>query len=986
MNNLKKNLLKAVFASTLLFTLFATNGFLFHHDLTEVKADDSSGYVEYDPRQIGSQYFTNWKNEYPATNEEQWHGFSDENNQCWVRFVVDVASEGDYKIFLSLNVTNLLNSQGNARFYVNNLTPIAVTPDSNVSGADNSVTGHFNQGKNVFLIEMIWNSAWFNKIFLPNSFTPVSTNVPQTYYAMNANNRGLKLDYGSNSNNLFDPDYILDAGFIYPEGASQQITYSYFVPNTQMIFTVSETSGAEFFAYLTNTSSVEKTILYQIDNNSQESYGVPANTSNTPYSLGELSAGNHTIKFWQASDSVQRLKVHKITAVLGVTLESIDSVSGTLYGIKNGNWNFSELVVTGTDSDNNTVDISSSCTFVVNSPSLNTAGSGNDASITVSAGGLSQTFSNISYVIYNMQSLTPTQIRNQTKVLGRDLGNANYITLDYSLSGLEFNFTGRGDVFADLEVISNTNNTRFVVEVDYGEATYVSVGSNGNNQIALARNLSNGFHHIVFYKTSEAYGNQINLTGLTYIDGGVISKPVDHKLKLEVIGDSISCGVGLASDEDAYQSFAMLLAKEWNADISNVSVNGKGLVNSWDIANGWALGGPQMPEIWSKTLYYRDQSISYNYSYDADIVVINLGNNDCQSGTGTTVAQFESAMNAFNQTLKAAYGNETIIIWTFGAYTQRGWVSSLSPYIESLQDSTIKFVGLPKLNSGANNHPNASEHKTITKILKGYEDYRFLEAENYATDSTTVKTNQSNQNWSNDGFIGSMTGDNKFFEYNYNIVNSGQYLIRVGITGSNYNIKYNLDNDVVTGSQIKSTNSWYPSYGTFAEYEEINLQMTSGNHSFGLWNTTNTAYSGWINFDYVEIFPMIDLDSKEANYINAFLNETHFECSNSLDGNGFNQIVWKNLELRYQSLSSSQKSALLDNSAFVDRYVAVLTSHPTFSNFLEGANLDISNILNQLTVFESLSLSSESVVVIIVALSACITLFVFSIHKKRREF
>lgn len=939
------------------------------------------GYIEYDPRTIGSQYFTNWYNDYPATNEEQWHSpFSDENNQCWVRFVVDVEVEGDYTLYFQIGKTD----NTDARLYVNNTTEIQILGNWSYSGADNAATAHFNAGKNVFVVDLVWNYTALSKIFLPESFTPLSTDTLHTYYTMNANSRGLKLEYGLNTNNLFNPDYIFEAGFIYPNGVGQAITYSTFYPNTQIIFTVNESSESEYFAYLTNTSGGSKTLSYSIDNGSEITYAVPASTDNIPYSLGVLSSGQHEIRFWQNTDNVLRLKVHKLTAVPSTELVSIDSISGTLRGIKNDKWIYSELAVIGTYSDDTTEDITSLCTFTVNSPSLNVSGSGNNASVTVFAAGLSETFTNVNYVVAGYSSLTPNQIRNQTKILGRHTNNSEYIELDYSLSGLEFNYTGAGDIFADLDVISNTNDTRFVVEVDYGTGTYVSVASSGIDRITLASNLTNGFHHIVFYKTSEAYGNQINLTGLTFTEGAVIAKPVDHKLKLEVIGDSLSVGSRIGTGEDAYKSYVMQLAKEWNADISDISVNGKGLVNSWDIANNWQLGGPQMPEIWSKTLYYRDSSATYDNSYDADIVVVHLGNNDCQSGTGVTVQQFEEAMSSFNSALKSAYGQETIIIWTYGAFTNRNWISYLPVYVDSLNSNTIFFTGLPTLNGGQESHPSESQHQTIAQILKGYEDYRFIEAEDYGTDPSTIKTNQGGQNWSNDGYLGSMNGDKVFFEYSYITVHSGTYLMRIGLTGSAYNIKYSLDNNVVTLSDTHSTSSWYPANGTFAEYYDVNLSINNGSHNIELYNAT---LGGWVNYDYVEIFPMVDLDTKDQSFVNEFMNETHYECSASLAGRGFNTNVWKNLELRYKSLSSSEKTAILSDNEFILRYTAVLTNHPNLSNFLEGADLYIPSNSNFMLLFDDFYGDNGEMLIVMIVFSANILLILgFIIYKKRKEY
>lgn len=985
MRNLKKALFKTILGLSFIAGSTATaliSRPLESKPINVVKA--SEGYVEYDPREIGQQSFTYRNDGYPSANVEQWPAYRGSDYKCWVRFVVDVETAGDYSIFLKLNVTNTAGTWKCAYLSLSNTDRsndggyIVAWDNHTLEDADcRNDPVHFNQGLNVFLVELIWNSTKFEKIYLPEEFTPVTISEQHTYYGMNADNMGVNLET-CDHDTLFTPESIIEPGGLYPLGYSKDGL----TPNSTMTFTVDEASNSEYFAHINSTSSADKEISYSIDDGVEQTFTIPSYSSNQ-YSLGVLSSGEHTVKFWRKDDNSIKVNVSKITAVPSAELVSIDSISGTLRGIKNDKWDYSELAVTGTYSDDTTEDITSLCTFTVNSPSLNVSGSGNNASVTVSAAGLSKTFTNVNYVVVGYSSLTPNQIRNQTKILGRHTNNSEYIELDYSLSGLEFNYTGAGDIFADLDVISNTNDTRFVVEVDYGTGTYVSVASSGTDRITLASNLTDGFHHIVFYKTSEAYGNQINLTGLTFAEGAVVAKPVDHKLKLEVIGDSISVGSRLGTGEDAYKSYVMQLAKEWNADISDVSVNGKGLVKSWDIANNWQLGGPQMPEIWSKTLYYRDSNSTYDNSYDADIVVVHLGNNDCQSGTGVTVQQFKEAMSSFNSTLKSAYGEETIIIWTYGSFTNRNWISDLPAYVDSLNSNTIFFTGLPTLNGGLESHPNELEHQTIAQILKGYEDYRFIEAENYGADPSTVKTNQSGQNWSNDGYLGSMNGDKVFFEYSYITVHSGTYLMRIGLTGSNYNIKYSLDNNEVTLSDTHTTSTYYPVNGTFAEYYNVNLNINNGSHTIKLYNAT---LGGWLNYDYVELFPMVALDTKDQSFVNEFMNETHYECSASLAGRGFNTNVWKNLELRYKSLSSSEKTAILSDNEFILRYTAVLTNHPNLSNFL-GANSYIPSNNNFSLLSDDLYGDNGEMLIAIIVFSANILLILcFIIYKKRKEY
>ena len=876
---------------------------------TEVSATDYSqiidgiSYKEYDPLLIGQQSFTKRTAGGFITNTyEQWPEWKGSEYKSFTRFVVNAETAGKHKVFFKLGVQtgnqpNAYISDSAATRAANNHQVSCEKPIETTaySGVDNYYEFDFKQGKNVFLVEYIWNATEFKRILLPESVTPVDTNEPQTYYGMNADVNSVVF---LSSSDLFNPDAIMDMGQLYPENYTDGNLH--YAPNSSMTFTINEGTDFEVTAFASNSSSAAKTLNYVIDNGSTQTYSVPANANNTSFSLGNLSAGAHTIKFSAASDDAgPRLTVHKLTTTL----------------------------------------------------------------------------------LAPVTTLSISEIRQQTKILGRTFADTNYIALDYSLSGLEFDYVGGGYIFADFDIISNSNNTRFAVEIDYNDAFYVTVAS----RVAIATNLDDGFHHIAFYKTSEAYGNQINLVSLSCTQGGVISKPVDHKVKLEVIGDSISCGIGISStdNENAYESYAMKLARELNADISDISVNGKGLVNSWDIANGLTLGGPQMPEIWSKTLFYRDQSISYDNSYDADIVVVNLGNNDSDSNSGVTVQQFEAKMDEFNTTLKQAYGEDTTIIWTYGAFTNRTWLQFLKSYIEGKNDTHLKYAALPLLKGGANNHPSATEHNIIASILGNVYSYKGIEAEDYIVSGKEgYERTQTNANWSNDKYIGNMEAGQPYVKFTYDAAKDGQYMLRIIGNGQGGNIVYQIDdNSVVYGAVAYTTemDNWHPT-ALFAQYVEVAITLTQGVHTITLYAPNN---GGWLNFDFIEVFPVnAVLSSKGELFSKAFMNDTHYECAASLEGDGFEETVWKNLKLRYQTLTSEEKTAIAQDQDLVDRYSAVLRAHTSFDNFLENGQGNALLTIPMANVNES---NNFNIVVVIVISFVAVFALAIIMHKSRKE-
>ena len=147
-------------------------------------------------------------------------------------------------------------------------------------------------------------------------------------------------------------------------------------------------------------------------------------------------------------------------------------------------------------------------------------------------------------------------------------------------------------------------------------------------------------------KVSECANSLAAISEILTDGEGSISATEEKSLKIEFIGDSITCGYGVddlvkehhfaTSTEDASKSYAYKSAQKLNADYSLVSISGWGIISGYS-GNGQKASNQAFPPYYNKLGYSygasifakRPQNIEWDFSlFQPDFVVINLGTND----------------------------------------------------------------------------------------------------------------------------------------------------------------------------------------------------------------------------------------------------------------------------------------------------------------------------------------------------------------------
>lgn len=155
-----------------------------------------------------------------------------------------------------------------------------------------------------------------------------------------------------------------------------------------------------------------------------------------------------------------------------------------------------------------------------------------------------------------------------------------------------------------------------------------------------------GKHVFRLIKLSESDDSSLGIKSLTPLGGGSGSPvPTAAKaLKIEFVGDSITCGYGVegslaeaytTASENAALAWAYLTADRLGADYSIVSKSGAGIIsgytgdgvkNTANILTGYyERMGCSSGSISSGV---KPQDFEYDFSFEPDMVIINLGTND----------------------------------------------------------------------------------------------------------------------------------------------------------------------------------------------------------------------------------------------------------------------------------------------------------------------------------------------------------------------
>lgn len=231
--------------------------------------------------------------------------------------------------------------------------------------------------------------------------------------------------------------------------------------------------------------------------------------------------------------------------------------------------------------------------------------------------------------------------QNYFKYNGRTLYKEASAILGWTNSSVTFYVKGSNaqtTVFSRIETKNNgeENEARLKVYIDDKEQEETLLVLHEEDKVyTLATFKDEELHKITVIKITEAAMSYAKINEITVTGGEILPLPTqeDNRLKIEFIGDSITCGYGVYGEpeseyhireEDGMVTYAAYAAKALNLNARYTAVSGYGMFIKYD---GDLTG--IVPRVYPYTNYFADENEKYDFNeFIPDVFVINLGTND----------------------------------------------------------------------------------------------------------------------------------------------------------------------------------------------------------------------------------------------------------------------------------------------------------------------------------------------------------------------
>ncbi|MGN0695516.1 MAG: GDSL-type esterase/lipase family protein [Oscillospiraceae bacterium] len=375
------------------------------------------------------------------------------------------------------------------------------------------------------------------------------------------------------------------------------------------------------------------------------------------------------------------------------------------------------------------------------------AGCGDNSapSETVSEAEITETVSEETAAVPSPVVLTEDTVKltGRTELIGDTLWCA------FSGTGADFIYTGKGldiTIVGDgAATVGSDNQARVAVYVN-GERVVDEMIDSAEKTFRVAENDDITTSEIQIIKLSETAQSTIGIKPFVLSEGESIAPAEAKPLKIEFIGDSITCGYGVddevkehhfsTSTEDVTKAYAYKTAQLLDADYSMVSISGWGIISGYTSDPAKKADSQQIPLYYGKLGYSYNkfagttapQDIDWDFSrFKSDIIVINLGTNDNSyvKGDKDKRAEFEAAYMDFIGQVRENNPDADIfcVLGIMGAELFNDVGEAALFYSEDNSDDKVHFLQLPTqdgtLGYAADWHPTEATHQVAAEYLAG---------------------------------------------------------------------------------------------------------------------------------------------------------------------------------------------------------------------------------------------------------------------------
>lgn len=317
--------------------------------------------------------------------------------------------------------------------------------------------------------------------------------------------------------------------------------------------------------------------------------------------------------------------------------------------------------------------------------------------------------------------------------------NDNKVMLIGPASSVSFDFSGNS---CSISLQSTENHQNYVsLELDGKYIGRVRIEKGEMKSYPITVSDSKKTHHLSIYKATEAANGGVLFGGTTakLVEG---TAPKNRK-KIELIGDSITCGFGndasttpCGSGEwydqhNAYWAYGPIVARTLDIDFVLSSVSGYGMYRNW---NDEHLEQPIIPDVYENLYLNKDTSKPYDFAFQPDVVSICLGTNDLSDGDGKKARlpfneeKYVSNYIDFVKTVYKHAPNTRIVLLTspmVSGEKNATLVRCLKKVIQAFdKDTGHKPIELfqfqPMTPKGCGYHPDIADNKVMAEQLIPY--------------------------------------------------------------------------------------------------------------------------------------------------------------------------------------------------------------------------------------------------------------------------
>jgi lysophospholipase L1-like esterase len=263
----------------------------------------------------------------------------------------------------------------------------------------------------------------------------------------------------------------------------------------------------------------------------------------------------------------------------------------------------------------------------------------------------------------------------------------------------------------------------------------------GDQVYPLARDLSDGEHSAEIVKRVESNGNsgKGQVLGFRVREGAALLPVAQKPLRVEFIGDSITCGYGdelsttmpdmfhyTTLNSNANAAYGALVARELDAEYVAVAISGRGVYRNY--SDG---AGELAPVFYNDTLPDDSAAPAWDFTrYVPDVVVVNLGTNDF-SPPGPDHDAYRTAYTAFLKQIRGHYPDALLLAvvgtmlsdgfpagvmaWT----TNQSDVSGVVNDLTAQGDTNVHYLALTPQSApfGEDYHPTLATHQQMAQAV-----------------------------------------------------------------------------------------------------------------------------------------------------------------------------------------------------------------------------------------------------------------------------